>query len=552
MTREGKRRRSSGRHLWLLGAVPLALAFGHRAEAANCEGLTGLKVPNTTITAAVSVPAGTYVAPDGASYPDMPAFCRVAATVSTVPTEAVKIEVWLPSATWNGRFEGLGSGGFGGSILYYELAPAVQRGFAAANTDTGHEGGASGAIGQTLPWAQNPVSLRDWGHSSIHLMSESAKAIVQAFYGHKASYAYYDGCSTGGAEAMEEAEYYPDDYDGIHAGSPGMDYSHLMMSFLWGALPSAKDPGAALPAAKLALLHQAVLGACQAKDGSVAGDTFLNDPRKCDFDPAQLQCKPGQDPSTCLTAAQTEAAEQLYHPVTDPESGLRLYPGFARGSEDNWSLIQGALVPFYAQPLLANTVFNNPNWDWTSFNFSSDARQVDRVLSPVINATRPNLERFEAHGGKLIMTQGWDDPLNAQTLPIEYFNNVLIEGRNLEQVHRFYRLFMAPGMGHCAGGPGPNSFDSVGALQAWVEQGQAPEQLIATKFVNDNPADGVAMTRPLCAYPARAQYKGKGSTSEASSFTCVTDHREFAKDLRQEIDNLVATYRSGDLENLPN
>ena len=540
------------RALGLLGAAPLVLAFAHTAEAGTCESLSGIKVANTTITTATSVPAGTYVAPDGSSYPNMPAFCRVAATVSTLPTEAVRIEVWLPVATWNGRFEGLGSGGFGGSITYAALAPAVQNGFAAANTDTGHEGGASGAIGQTLPWAQNPVSLTDWGHSSIHLMSDSAKAILQAFYKRRAEYAYYDGCSTGGAEAMEEAEYYPDDYDGIHAGSPGMDYSHLMMSFLWGALPSAKNPAAALPADKLALLHQAVLGACQADDGSVAGDSFLNDPRKCDFDPAVLQCKQGQDPGTCLSTAQTEAARTLYAPVTNPQTGLRLYPAFARGSEDNWSLIQGALVPFYAQPLLANTVFDNPNWDWTSFNFASDALLVDRKLSPSINATRPDLSRFRAHGGKLIMTQGWDDPLNAQTLPIEYFNSVLAVESDLERVQRFYRLFMAPGMGHCGGGPGPNSFDTVAALRAWVEQGQAPARIIATKYVDDTPADGVAMTRPLCPYPARAAYKGKGSTSDAANFSCVEDRPQFDKDVRLEVRNIIETFRSGDLENLPN
>ena len=541
-----------GRNLFLLGAAPLALAFGHPVEAATCESLAGLAVPHTTITAAVSVPAGTYVAPDGSSNPDMPAFCRVAATISTEPTEQVRIEVWLPATTWNGRFEGLGSGGFGGSITYAALVPAVQNGFAAANTDTGHEGGTVGAIGQTLPWAQNPVSLRDWGHSSIHLMSESAKKILKAFYKRNADYAYYDGCSTGGAEAMEEAEFYPDDYDGIHAGSPGMDYSHLMMSFLWGALPSAKNPAAALPADKLALLHQAVLGACQAGDGSVAGDTFLNDPRKCSFDPASLQCKSGQDPSTCLSAAQTQAARTLYSPVTNPETGLLLYPGFVRGSEDNWSLIQGALVPFFAQPLLANTVFDNPNWDWTSFNFASDARLVDRKLSPTINATRPDLHRFEAHGGKLIMTQGWDDPLNAQTLPIEYFNSVLVGDPDLDRVQRFYRLFMAPGLGHCTGGPGPNSFDSVGALRAWVEHGRAPDRIVATKYVNDNPAEGIAMTRPLCPYPQRAAYKGAGSSNTADSFTCVTDEAAFQKDVRQEIHNIVETYRSGDLENLPN
>jgi feruloyl esterase len=547
--------------LFLSTAVAAALltAAADVAWADPCQTIAGASVPNTVITATQSVPAGTYQAPNGQSFAGMPAFCRVVAYVSTLPGEHVGIEVWLPTG-WNGRFEGLGNGGFGGSIVYSALAAAVQQGYAAANTDTGHTGGSVGAIGQPLPWAQNHVQLVDWGHSSIHLMTESAKVIVKEFYGRAAKRAYYDGCSTGGAEAMEEAEFYPDDYDGIHAGSPGMDYSHLMMSFLWGALPSKKDPAAALPPSALTLLNDAVLAACQ-RDKAVASDGFLNDPRDCHFDPTALLCKPNQSPGTCLTAPQVAAVQQLYSAVRNPSTGMELYPGFVRGSEGQWSLIQGALVPFFAQPLLANTVFGDPNWDWTSFNFDSDAALVDAKLSPYINATSPDLDRFKRHGGKLIMTQGWADALNAQTLPIEYFNSVVAAGSGQGRGHwggglaetlDFFRLFMAPGMSHCGGGPGPNSFDAVSPLVDWVEHGVAPAAIVATKYVNDAPAQGVAMTRPLCPYPQVARYRGFGNTNDAGSFVCIDDRDDFVRDFTHELKNIEQDLRAGDLANLPN
>ena len=521
------------------------------AYADACTNLAGFTAADTTVTTAQSIPAGTYTAPNGAVFTDMPAFCRVAGFVSTVPGEHVGIEVWLPSSTWNGKYEGVGNGGFGGAIVYSAMAQPLQQGYAVANTDTGHTGGTIGAIGQVLPWAQNPVTLLDWGHSSIHLMTDAAKAMVEQFYGKAASHAYYDGCSTGGAEAMEEAEFFPEDYDGIHAGSPGMDYSHLMESFLWGGLPSAKNPAAALSASALTLLNKAVLATC-AVDKAVAGDGFLNDPRDCRFDPTVLLCKAGQDPSSCLSAPQVAAVQHIYSDVTNPRTGLELYPGFARGSEGQWSLIQGTLVPFFAQPLLANTVFDNPNWDWTTFNFDSDAALVDQKLSPSINATNPDLSRFARHGGKLIMTQGWADALNAQTLPIEYFNSVAIAQHSVEETREFFRLFMAPGMSHCGGGPGPNVFDSVGPLVEWVEQGQAPSEIVATKYVNDNPAQGVMMTRPLCPYPQVVRYKGVGDPAAAQSFKCVDDRDDFGRDFAHEVHNIKESLKIGDPANLPN
>jgi len=552
--------------LALLAGAALAPTRAAAAQA-DCKSLAAASVapliPDTQITTAQTLGAGSFTPPGGGTPVTLAVpVCRVVGVVSTQPGEQVGIEVWLPLSGWNGRFEGLGSGGFGGSINYSALANAAGRGFATANTDTGHVGGASGAIGQTLPWVQNPVTLRDWGHTSIHLMTVSARAILRAFYGQDAAYAYYEGCSTGGAEAMEEAEFYPDDYDGIHAGSPGMDYSHLMESFLWGALLPAQNPAATLDAAALTLLNTAVLQACGGPEAVQAG--YLLDPRDCRFDPARLQCQAGQGSGTCLSAPQVAEAQRLYSPVTDPRTGLHLYPGFARGSESQWSLIQGALVPFYAQPLLANAVYNNPNWDWTTFNFDGDAALVDRVLSPVINATSPDLNRFQAHGGKLLMTQGWADALNAQTLPIEYFNSVLAVQGSLARTLGFFRLFMAPGMSHCGGGPGPNTIggsvppvaitperDTTAALQAWVEQGTAPASLISTKYVNDTPP-AVARELRLCPYPQVPHLAAGGDPTQAASYTCVGDNDDFAADLAQELRQIVIDVSIGDLANLPN
>jgi hypothetical protein len=325
-----------------------------------------------------------------------------------------------------------------------------------------------------------------------------------------------------------------------------------MESFLWGGLPSAQNPAAFVPQATLDALNAAVLNACTSSKAA-GTDTFLNDPRSCKFDPSVLLCKAGQAASTCLTAPQLAAVKHLYSPVTNPRTGQKLYPGFALGSEGQWALIQGTLIAFFAQPLLANTVFNNPNWDWTTFNYDSDAKLVDKVLSPKIDAVSPNLREMRQLGHKLIMTQGWADSFNAQSLPIEYYDSVVL-ANDLGDIRRtkdYFRLFMVPGMSHCGGGPGPNTFDAIAPLVKWVEQDVAPDTMLATAYVNGDPKQGVSMTRPLCPYPAVAKYKS-GNPATASSFTCVNDEGDYVKDQAQEVKNLLQDLVSGDKQNLPN
>lgn len=501
--------------------------------AAACAALEHIRIADTTIASARILPANsTLKDPDGKPVVTSTAVCRVEATVSTHPDEHVGIEVWLPTDAWNGRLLGLGSGGFGGAILYSALAPATARGFVAVNTDTGHQGGAQGAIGQRLEWATNPTQLRDWGHTSVHLMTVAAKAITKRYYGHAASRAYYSGCSTGGAEAMEEVEYFPNDYDGVHAGSPGMGYSHLMESFLWSAKLPAQQPESKLTPEALGVLSRAVLQHCEGEDAVRNG--FLANPQACHFEPSTIQCKTGDDASTCLSEAQVHEADRLYSPVLDSRTGKELYPGFVRGSENQWALIQGALVPNYAQPLVANVVFDDPNWDWTTFDFGADSDRLDARLAPSSDAMHSDLSRFKAHGGKLIMTQGWSDSFNAQTLPIEYFDDVAQREGGVAQAQRFFRLVMVPGMSHCGGGSGPTSIggnsppvkmtrdrDVVTALEAWVEHGTAPGTFVSTKYVDDKPASGVRFERPVCTYPDVLAYSGHGNKDAASSYRCT-------------------------------
>ncbi|WP_186099898.1 tannase/feruloyl esterase family alpha/beta hydrolase [Burkholderia gladioli] len=506
-------------------------------DAQGCANLAATRFTDTTVQQTQFVAAGADLQPiTGSAGKAAAAFCRVVATVGSEPGEHVGIEVWLPASNWNGRLLGTGSGGFGGAIVYGGLMSAIANGYAAANTDTGHLGGASGAIGQVLGWAVDPVQLRDWGRTSVHLMTVSAKAIVHAFYGQGAQHAYFEGCSTGGNEAMAEAEFYPDDYDGIHAGSPGMGYSHLMESFLWGGLLPSTQPEATLTPAAMALLNDAVLNQCGGSQA--AGDGFLANPLACSFDVTRLQCAAGQDPARCLSAAQVRQAQRLYSPVRNTVDGSEIYPGFAFGSERHWASIQGALIGAYAQPLLANTVFGDPNWDWTRFDFGQDAARVDAMLTPKINSTNPDLSAFAARGGKLIMTQGWVDSLNAQTLPIEYFEQVAARQGGIDATTPFFRVVMVPGMDHCGGGPGANTIggavpplrgdasrDVVAGLRAWVEGGVAPDGFVATKYVDDNPASGVAFERPVCVYPAYPRYRGTGDRNAAASYQCVAGPR---------------------------
>ena len=503
---------SSSAVLMLLAAVLFDPA---PITGASCESLAALKLPDTTITMAQPVSAGEFTAPAGAAnlpgpppYKNLPAFCRVAATLKPTSDSDIKIEVWMPVSGWNGKFQGVGNGGWSGAIVYPSLARALARGYASASTDTGHEGGSgSFALG-------HPEKLIDFGYRAVHEMTVEAKAIVAAFYGNDPKLSYWVGCSSGGKQGLKEAQRFPGDYDGIVAGAPANYWTHLMAGTLWAAHATLKDASSHIPPSKYPLINKAALEACDALDAVTDG--VIENPDRCRFDPKVLLCK-GDDSPACLTAPQVEAAKKIYGPAKTPRTGKEIFPGLAPGSELVWGALAGGPKPFVIpEDHFKYVVFKDPNWDWRTLNFETDVALADKLDNGTINATDPNLKEFVGHGGKLILYHGWNDQLIAPQNSIDYYKSVIEAMGGASKVNESVRLFMAPGMGHCGGGPGPNTIDSLSALEQWVEQGKAPDQITASHNVGGK----VDRTRPLCPYPQVAKYKGTGSTDDAANFVC--------------------------------
>jgi len=512
------------------------------AVAKSCESLSGLQLPDTTITLAQSVQAGAFAPPPGANpagypagnYKDLPAFCRVTATIKPTPDSDIKMEVWLPLSAWNGKFQGQGNGGFAGAIIYAALAGGLSRGYATAGTDAGHT-----AIATDATWALgHPEKIIDFGHRAIHEMTVKAKAIVHAFYGEAPKRSYFGSCSNGGREALMEAQRYPKDYDGILAGAPANYWTHLLMTGAWEAQALLKDPASYIPAAKISALGAAVNAACDQQDD--VADGVINDPRECRFDPSVLLCK-GPDSDSCFTAPQVEALKKIYAGPKDSR-GKPLYVGRAPGAEDGaggWKLWitgpgPGKSVQYaFTTNFFKYMVFNDPNWDFKNFNFDTEVKIDDEKQAGNLNATDANLKPFRARGGKLILYHGWNDPAISPLNTINYYNSVL-GAVGATEAKDFLRLYLVPGMQHCGGGPGANSFGQqsgstadaqhsiYAALEQWVEQGTAPGSIIATKYISDlDPKQGVKFTRPLCPYPQTAKYKGSGDTNDAGNFECI-------------------------------
>jgi len=481
------------------------------AFAASCESLASLAFSNTTITSAQVVPAGQFAAPAPAgkgkganAYKDLPEFCRVAATLKPSSDSDIKVEFWLPTSNWNRKLQSVGNGGWAGVISYSALADAIRAGYASASTDTGHVGG-SGSFA-----LQHPEQLIDFSWRSEHEMTIKAKAVVQAFYGSAPRLSYWNGCSTGGRQGLKEAQKFPDDYDGIIAGAP----ANRTAISLWIAFAVLKDPASYIPPAKYPVLHQAALAACDLRDG--VKDGLIEDPTRCKFDPKVLLCKHGDGPS-CLTAPQVDAAKKIYSAATNPRTGQVLFPTLAPGSELNWGI--QAAGPDPSANIFDHfkyVVFKNPAWDWKSFDFDKGIALAEQPENAAMNATDPNLKPFFAHNGKLLIYHGWADSNVSPLNTIKYYKSVEDTLGGAVKTSNNMRLFLEPGMGHCGGGEGPNVFDKVGALEQWVEQGKAPEKIVATHST----AGKVDRTRPLCPYPQVAKYKGNGSIDEAANFAC--------------------------------
>jgi feruloyl esterase len=512
-------------------AALFALSFAPAVQAMTCQDLANIPVKDGKITAVTAIAQNAPITLPGIpiTLPAPANFCRVAVTLTPTPDSSIMAEVWLPDASaWNEKFLGSGNGGFGGSVAgpALDMRMGVARGYATAGDDLGHETpfpkiDASWAIG-------HPEKLKDFAYRADHVTAVAAKAIIAAYYGKGPKLSYFRGCSNGGHEAMMEAIRYPEDYDGIIAGAPANSWTRLMATFLWNEIALTATPASRIPDAKLTVVQNAVQAQCDEKDG--VKDGIVNDPAACRFDPRTLLCKSG-DGADCLTQPQLDALVKIYQGPVNPRTHKSLYPGFPASGEGltknwtTWITAPDASQAQFANQFYGTIVMGNPNWDYRTFDFDKDMAKADAEIGPIINSNDPDLSAFAAHGGKLILFQGWVDAAVTAYGTIDYYKNVE-KKMGKAKAGSFVRLFVAPGMMHCGDGPGPNSLDCITALEQWREQGVAPSRVMASHYANPLAVlAGLAQgdpssTRPICAYPAVAHWTGTGSSDQAANYVC--------------------------------
>jgi feruloyl esterase len=452
-------------------------------------------------------------------------FCRVVGTGKPTLESDIRFELWLPQrADWNGKFEGVGSGGSRGAIEYQRLMRALVRGYATVSTDNGHQS----TNGFDVSWAlRHPERVIDFGYRAEHTVTQAAKALTERFYERAPRHSYFVGCSQGGHHALMEAERFPEDYDGIIAGAPSYSWSGEMTGQAWNVRALQRTPTGALPVQELQLLHEAVVKACAGADG------LVDDPGQCSFDPAVLRCT-AADQSSCLTNTEIEAVRKMYAgPKTS--TGIQIYPGLSRGSEIGWDRLWsdpkrlgGSWLGFYQF-----MVFENPAWALSMLDFDRDPALAKKQLGKVLDPDNPDLSHFADRGGKIIVYHGWADDMVPSQVSTDYYDSV-VSKLGSKGVNEFYRLFMVPGMCHCGGGPGANVLfrsedaaavplepgrDMLTALEEWVEQGRAPDSFIPSRLSKDG---AIERTRLVCAYPTVARYRGTGDVNRAENWACST------------------------------
>jgi feruloyl esterase len=464
------------------------------------------------------VAAGQFEPAPGAERLDVPAFCRVVAVATPTTDSTINFEVWLPAAdAWNKKFQGVGNSGWSGAIPYASMAVALRRGYATAGTDTGH-------TGEDLSFAAgHPEKIIDWAYRGVHVMTIASKLIIRAHQGALPQHSYFTGCSTGGAQGLMSAQRYPEDYNGIVAGNPGNDRVGRLASYIWAWTAAHQTPESLIPPEKLQKVTDAVVSACDNLDG--VKDGVIDDPRRCNFDPGTLLCK-GEDTASCLTSRQLEALRKIYNGPHNARQVRQIFPGVPKGSESGSNAGWQTSIMDPPEPpgtgFWKHFVFADPNWDFRTFDWDRDLAYARARVGSIVDAANPDLRQFRERGGRLIMTAGWNDPINVSEQAIQYYEAVERLIDNEERTRDFFRLFMVPGMGHCAPGPGPSTFDAVAALEMWVQHQVPPDRIIATRPA----ADGApARTRPLCPYPLVARQRAGGSIDEAATFTCVSPPR---------------------------
>ena len=533
----------------LFAALAAACLHTSSAMAATCDSLTVLPLQNARVTSAQAVGAGAFTPPappvvpgregaagraaaagrEGAAgrggargagrggnqaspYAMLPAFCRVAMTLTPSSDSDIRIEVWLPdSSTWNGKFEAVGNGGWAGTISYPAMAAALAAGYATTSTDTGHVGNtASFALG-------HPDKVIDIGYRAVHEMTVQAKAIINSYYNSAPKYSYFNGCSLGGRQGITEAQRYPADYDGIVAGAVAWGGMDRYVGVIMNQSAMLKTSGAYIPPEKYPAVHDAVLQACDGLDGVMDG--ILENPLACRFDPKVLQCKAGEDTFSCLTPAQVQSARMIYAPAKHPKTGKVLTGGLMAGTELQWGTLYSPQGYGNAVEAMKYIAMKDPRWDPATFNAATDVEKAQQAdPDGILRSDNPNIKAFFDRGGKLLMYQGFADPQVTSDNAIRYHQAVIdkvgkqVEGKSIE-------LFMVPGMYHCQGGPGTDTFDKAAVLDAWVTSGKAPDRIVASHL------DGgkVDRTRPLCVFPRVAKWNGTGSPDDAQNFTCAVD-----------------------------
>lgn len=497
--------------------LPAIALQSSSAPATSCENLVKLAIPNTAITFAQTVSAGAFTAPAGArgapSFTDLPAFCRVQATLKPSTDSDIKMELWMPAASnWNGKFRGTGNGGLGGGATVNPggLATSLRLGYAVAGNNTGHEGDSSYAIG-------HPEKIKDFGYRSAHEMTVVSKALIKAYYDAPLKYSLMSEGGGGTIAALSAAQRFPEDYDIIAATGMASYLSRHTFGQMWTWYATHKDEASFIQPDKYPVLHKAALDACDAKDG--LKDGVIGDPEHCNFDPAAALCKGAAGPG-CLTAPQVEAARKIYSGPINPRTKAEIYSPLYPGSELGWAQLAGG-----AQPLgipidfFKYYVFQDANWDYNKrpLNFDSDVALAERPEVSPVNAVDPDLRKFFARGGKPLLVGGWNDASVPPKVAVNYYKNVLAKV-GAKSVQESMRFFMVPGMGHGPGTAGDENFnfDALNIAEQWKQTGKAPEQLIVTHYKN-----GMEVGKRLvCQYPKISTYKGTGSTEDPASFAC--------------------------------
>jgi feruloyl esterase len=529
---------------------------GFASAQQGCEALTDIRLDHAKVISVKSVEPGPPKQAPGTPFkvPDVsvPRHCEVTGVSHPTSDSEIDFTLWLPpKEAWNGKYMQRGSGGWAGSIQPMVLVGPLARGYAVSATDDGHR---TEGIMPDASWAiGHPEKLKDFGYRALHETAVLSKTIVQAYYGKAAAHAYFSGCSDGGREALMEAERYPEEFDGILAGAPANNWTHHFTGFVWNEIALNAKPESKIAIEQLPAIQKAALAACDALDG--VKDGLIEDPRKCHFDPSVLLCK-GAASADCLTQPQVEALERIYAGPKNPRTGEQIYPGYEPGTEAEpgaWSIwiLGPSAQSLFGNSFFGQAVYEQPHWDWHTMDFDRDVRLADEKTAAILNSYNPDLRSFRDHGGKLIQYHGWGDGAIAPRDSIAFFEKVKAflnrypdpRSSQPSDIQAFYRLFMVPGMQHCSGGPGAVNFgnDDIAALSAtpddadndillaldrWVTEGVAPDKIIASGKIGADAksgSEGIRLTRPLCAYPAVAHYKGQGDTNAAGNFECVQD-----------------------------